>query len=449
MVVIIAAGTFFFVRGRSMMEDQLKDKLQSTAMAAAMQFNGDTIGKIKDGDTTEQSAALRDVVEKLQSLRRSVTNIRFAYIMRRTKDPTELAFVADADLALTPEELDRNKNGMVDSDEEASSPGELYDISDFPKMSQEAFLHATVDDVIGSDQWGPIISGYAPIRAKDGTAVAILGIDMSADEYVELSQSIFSPVALLLIILTAVSVGGSILLFLWQRRLEAVDKLEVERSGLLRLAFHQLGGPLTIIRWSLEELEENGPSSIQRTVGNIEEGLKRLNEILKVLSSADLIHAGRLEYKPEFASLTSILKDVVTNAGSRLAIRKQQVTLDLDENITMKLDPKLIAGVTQELLTNAIDFSPDGGKIIVRSRRKGDTAEFEIEDFGYGIPRKDMHRVFGEFARASNATKYKADGNGLGLYIVRGVVQQAGGRVELKSVEGKGTVVTVQLPIVK
>ncbi len=75
-------------------------------------------------------------------------------------------------------------------------------------------------------------------------------------------------------------------------------------------------------------------------------------------------------------------------------------------------------------------------------------AELQIEDHGCGIPKKDLQRIFGEFIRASNANKFKADGNGLGLYIVKGIVERAGGTVGLESHEGMGTTVIVRLPMV-
>jgi signal transduction histidine kinase len=226
-----------------------------------------------------------------------------------------------------------------------------------------------------------------------------------------------------------------------------LERLEIERSGLLRLAFHQLGGPLTIINWSMEELEDEGAQSVKRTITNVQEGVKRLTKILKTLKDADLVHAGKIEYKPEFSSLTNVLQDVVRDAGIQLASRRQHVKLELTENITMRLDPKLIAGVALELLTNAIDFSPDGSTIVVRSRQAGNVAEFEIEDRGCGIPRRDLDRLFNEFTRGSNATKFKADGNGLGLYIVRGIVERAGGKVIIRSEENVGTTAIVRLPI--
>ena len=447
MIGMTIAGLLFFFRGRTIMEQQLKDKLQSTAAAAAMQFDGETLDLIKPGDTIESSPALRDTVMKLHAMRDTITHVQFAYIMRKTGDPNLLEFVADGDLARTDEELDTNKNGTVDEDEVASIPGETYDWRGWPALGIEAFLHPAVDAHVATDQWGSSISGYAPIRRKNGQVVGVLGIDMAATEFAALSNSIFSPVALLLILLASVCLGAGSSLFVWRRRLEALERLEIERSGLLRLAFHQLGGPLTIISWSLEELEEEGPASIQRSIVNIQEGVKRLTSILKTLKSADTVHAGKVEYKPEFASLTSVLEQVVKEAAPKLAMRRQQVVLDLEQNITMKLDPKLISGVALELLTNAIDFSPDSSTITMRSKRVGKYAEFSVVDHGCGIPKKDQHRMFEEFTRGGNATKYKADGNGLGLYIVKGIVEQANGHVYITSREGKGTTVTVRLPI--
>ncbi len=446
-VTIVAAGLFFFFRGRHIAEEQLKDKLKSTAAAAAILFNGDKISQIRSNDTMETSENLQQNVRKLLRMKHEVTNIRFAYIMRKTNDPMVLEFVADADLGLTKEQLDVNGNGIIDPEEEPSAPGTPYDIQDVPALQGAAFLHPTTDDHIVKDQWGLTISGYAPILNSKNQTIGVLGIDMDAADFARLSEGVFSPVVLLLVILAALSIGGGTLLYLWKRRLETMERLEVERSGLLRLAFHQLGGPLTIINWSIEELTDEGPRSLQRTIANIQEGVKRLTKILKTLKEADLVHSGHIEYRPELVSLSTILEKIVLGSGERLAVRKQRVTLALAENITMRLDPTLIAGVAQELLTNAIDFSPDGAVITVRSRRRGGFAEFEVEDHACGIPRRDLRRIFSEFTRGSNATRYKADGNGLGLYIVRGIVEHAGGRVFAKSEEGQGTIITVRLPI--
>lgn len=446
-LMIVATGVIFFVHSRNVVEELLKDKLRSIATASAMQFTGEEIDQIHAGDTLEKSPALKETVKTLDTIREKISNLRYVYIMRKTDDPQMLAFVADADQALSESELDQNKNGIVDDNEAAAQTGDLYDWSNFPLLGTEAFQQATVDDHVSQDEWGTMISGYAPIYYKDGKVAAVLGIDMSGADYEKNVQSIFSPLALLLSFIAAVCVASSGVLLLWQKRIENLQRLELERNGLLRLAFHQLGGPLTIINWSLEELEEEGPASIHRTIVNIHEGVKRLSEILKTLKSADLVHAKKIDYKPEFSSLSSVIERVVKNAGTKLAVRKQHVELNLAKNITMNIDVKLIAGVVEELLTNAIDFSSEGATITVASRQKGQMAEFSIADHGCGIPKHDLERIFDQFTRGGNATTFKADGNGLGLYIVRGIVEQAGGKIIVHSREGVGTTVTVRLPI--
>lgn len=445
---LTAAGSMFYMRGREIMEQQLKEKLKATATAAAMQFNGNLIDQIHAKSTMENSDALRMVVHKLHQLRTDVSNVRFAYIMRRTEDPLMHAFVADADMALSLAALDDNGNGILEDSEEAAKPGELYVWEGFPVLGNEAFVRPSVDETVGEDQWGPIISGYAPIRRDNGQVIATLGLDMDANEYTTLSSSIFSPIALLLVLLASISIAGGTVLGFWRTRIRELERIETERMGLLRLAFHQLGGPLTIISWSLEELEEDGPASIQRTVENIHEGIRRLNGILHTLKEADIVHAGKIDYKPEQASLSTILEQVIAESKTKLDQRKQKITVALDKTLNMKLDPKLIASVAQELVHNAIDFSRDGSEIRVVSERVNDQwAQFSVIDNGCGIPKQDQKKIFEEFSRGSNALKYKSDGNGLGMYIVSGIVKQAGGKVLLRSTEGKGTTVTIRLPL--
>ena len=444
-IALVLIGVLFYVYGRGMMETQLKEKLRNTAALSALNISGDVIEKIQNGATIESSPELRSVVQKLNDVRNSISNIESVYILRKTENPAMHEFVADVDLTSSKDVLDKNRDGVVDESEMPANPGELYNWSAFPKLETEAFQFATVDDEIGKDKWGATISGYAPIHTSDGRAVATIGIDMSANDFIRSTRNLFSPVAFLLVLFAAVSIGSGSVLFLWRRRVELLQKLEIERSGLLRLAFHQLGGPLTIISWSIEELEQEGPASIQRPIANIQEGVTRLMGILKTLKDADQVHAGKLDYKPELISLSSILEKVVKEAGAKLAMHRQTVKLDLDPSIIINLDAKLIAGVAQELLTNASDFSPEKSEIVLRSRASGSYATFEVEDHGHGIPKHDLPRIFGEFTRGSNATKYKADGNGLGLYIIKGIVERAGGKISIDSVEGKGTTVTVKL----
>ena len=445
--LLVITGTVFLLRSRHVMEAQLMNELRNTATIGAMQFDATAITMIRERATLKSSPELRETVKKLQAIRDSIPGIRFAYIMRRTADPSLLAFVADADLGLETDDLDRNKNSFVDPDEEPALPGELYDWSLSPVLGEEAFLRPSTDGGINYDQWGATISGYAPIMTKDGRTVAVLGVDKSAEDFIADMSSIVSPIALILIMIAILCIAFSGIILFLRRRADILGQIEAERSGLLRLAFHQLGGPLTIISWSLEELEEEGPATLHKIILNIRQGVKRLTEIMETLKKADLVHEGKLEYKPEFGTLSSVLKHAIASLELKTAERRQTIVLQQGEDTGIRMDLPLITGVAQELLTNAIDYSPQGAEIIVRTRRSGKTAEFSIQDRGCGIPQKDLPRIFGEFTRASNATTFKADGNGLGLYIVKGIVEHAGGSIKIESKEGKGTTVTVRLPM--
>lgn len=428
------------------MRGELRERLRSTAAAAALQFDGDAIDGIRNSEDTE-TAQFHEIVARLQNIRSEVPNIRYAYIMRQTDDPNTLAFVADADMLRTPAELDTNGNGAVDPEEEPSAFNERYDVTDIPILRLSAFALPSVDEQVTQDRWGQLISGYAPIRSSKGITVATLGLDMNAAEYARLSQSIFSPVALLLLALAAVTIGSSLVLLTSHKQVEAWRHMEAERSGLLRLAFHQLGGPLSIIKWSLELLHEDAPPAATQVLGNMDEGVKRLNNILHTLHEADLVHEGKVQYKPEEGSLNDIVRSVVEEFASTIQRRKQSIVLQLDVSTPMRLDTKLITGVVRELLNNAVDFSFDGGQITVRTSRQNGWAQLKIIDRGCGIPKQDLPRIFYEFERGSNAAAHKPDGSGLGLYIVRGIVGRAGGTIDIQSREGHGTTAIMRLPI--
>lgn len=439
-------GALLFTRGQTLMRDELRERLLSTAAVAAQQFDGDAVDAIRSAEDMH-SAAFKDIVGRLQRIRGDVPDVRYAYIMRKTDDPNTLVFVADADMLRSDAELDMNRNGVVDAEEQPSEFGETYDVTDIPMLKTDAFSAPAVDNETTVDRWGELISGYAPIRARNGMVVAVLGLDMDAGQYSALSQRIFSPVALLLIALAAVTIGSAIVLLGSRRQLETLHRIEAERSGLLRLAFHQLGGPLSIIKWSLELLHEDAPPAANQVLANMDEGVRRLNNILHTLHEADLVHEGKVQYKAEEASLNEIVRAIAEEFRVNADRRKQVIETELGSDIPMRLDRKLITGVIRELLNNALDFSFDGGRITLRTTHRDGWAQLDVVDRGCGVPKEDVSRLFEEFERGSNAATYKPDGSGLGLYIVRGIIERAGGRIWISSQQGRGTTVSFKLPI--
>lgn len=447
-ITIALIGTIFFVRGRILMEHQLKDKLISTATAAALRFERQPLERIID-ERSLDDPVFRTVVADLDTIRTSVSGVRYAYIMRSTEQPGMFAFVADADWSLTDEELDRNGNGIVEASEKPAMPGEQYNATNMPAL-QEAYLHPTVDAQATSDVWGTMISGYAPIRTASGDVMGILGIDMDAGDFYAISRSILSPMAFLLILLFGILLSGIVTLALSRQQLSILKTLDTERSGLLRLTFHQMGSPITILNWSLELLKEKcDPAGVREHISVMEDAMSRLCNISNSLRDAERVHDGNIRYRPSIASLNAVILESAREISQRLGQKHQRLSLELHADLNMKLDAKLIQAVLRELIGNAMDFSPPQSTITIATRRHGRYARIEVRDSGHGIPKEDMKRMFQEFSRGSNATLYKSDGSGLGLYIVRGIIDEAQGRIWIESQESRGTSVIFELPLVQ
>lgn len=447
---IISGGVYVYLRAQSVLEQQLRSHLASIAAASALSIDGDAIDSINEANDLTNPVYLQ-TINTLQHLR-SLTGMRFVYLLRRTDDPNNLAFVADADAALSPKQLDVNKNGVVDSDEEAGYPGELYDISETPMLQNEAFKHPVADPYISIDQWGVLVSGYAPVYRADGTVSAVLGVDMNADDFYRQSRRIFTPEAMGVVLLIAVAAAFAIIASWEYRRVSMLKRINSERSGLLRLTFHQLGEPLTIMKWSLETLREetddpNLKKLVEEHVTCMDEGLGRLNSIIDTLQLAEKVDLNTLDYLPVPGSLRALIDNSINEWSSSLHSHNITMQVSMKDDITLPLDTTLMSLVFRQLFVNAIEYSEDGSKISVTVRPGTSSVEIIVSDNGCGIPAKDMEHLFEKYRRASNAHLKKPDGNGLGLYIVKGVIEKAGGRIWVESTQGKGTQVHFTLPL--
>ncbi|MDD5026093.1 MAG: HAMP domain-containing sensor histidine kinase [Candidatus Peribacteraceae bacterium] len=452
LVVVLFLGILFYTRGRSAMELRLKDRLQTVATISAQLFTGEELDRIRTEEDM-QKLQFVSIAHKLKDVLDADPNINSVYLLRQTEDPLILRFIVDADSLKSFAELDEDGSGALDASEVVPVPGEPYDVTDIPKLQGEAFLRPTTDDAVTMDQWGFAISGYAPIRRADKSVAGIIGIDMSADRYYELATSIFSPVALTLFLLLAALLSSLVYMMLSNRRIAALMQLENERTSLLQLIMHQIGTPLTAFKWYEEDLQETAgkdtcdPEEVRAHGRNVQEAIEILQNIFEGLVQADQIRHSSQSYKRGRTTLRSILDDVTKIEQADLARRSQTLAVDITEKIFVEVDRNVIVGVLRELLRNAITFSPEKSAIALRAHCKGCWAVVEVEDHGCGIPPEDLNRIFGKFVRGSNAARYKPTGNGLGLFVVKEIIDKIGGKVHIRSIEGKGTTVEVWLPV--
>ncbi len=446
LTALVLMGTLFRGRGQTLMRDELRERLRGIAAVSALQFSPDDLNQLHVLEDIKKPV-YRDMIKRLNDIRDQNKDIRFIYILRALPNGT-YEFVADAD-SLSPVAIkDLNGDGKLDEEDEPAPTGTPYE-NDDPVMPR-GLLEPVTDDAPYSDQWGTYISGFAPIRDAAGhTTDMFLGVDMDAAHFVQLSNRIFSPVLLLLVILLGLGIAGYVTLSFSRRRLQELRDLEAARSGLLRLTYHQLGQPLTILKWTVESLGDGKVSEeeLKSSIANLADVTGRIDGVFQALAKADRVHRGELQYKAEPVSLETVVQNVVDESRARIAQRKYRVVTSVDPGLTVTIDQTLIAGVLGELLKNAMDYSHEGKEIAVTVRRTKAGIRASVIDHGVGIPASELPKIATEYYRATNSGHMKPDGNGLGLFIARGIVRRAGGDLTVESVEGEGTTVSFTLPV--
>lgn len=450
MLLVATLAVAFFFRSRDVIASQVKERLRATAAAAAMQFDAADFDAIRSRADMKKPA-FRAIVRRLDTLRTTVPDISFVYILRKTSEAHQLAFVADADSLTDKTTLDTNQDGILQPDEEASYPGDLYDISDIPALQRDAFDHPVTDSEVTTDQWGALMSGYAPIRDSAGNVRAVLGLDMRAEDFTAASYAILSPATLLFLLLAGIIIGLWILRISWQRQISMLTKMNSERTNLLRLTHHQLGGPLTIFKWSLELIEDAKDEhscleTLPQFSANMREGISRMNGIIEALDSAEKVELGTMPTHPQSLNVADVCAQAVQQTDAITHPRHQRIAVDCDHALTVTFDPPQLLEVLTRILTNASDYSPENAAIALTASDDGGTISVTVQDSGCGIPRSDLPHVTEKYIRAGNAVTMQPNGNGLGLYIVRGILEAGGGTLQIESTQGKGTTVTITLP---
>lgn len=236
---------------------------------------------------------------------------------------------------------------------------------------------------------------------------------------------------------------------LYQQAQEAV----LLRDQFVAIASHELRTPITSIRGYAQLLERQAAKGtldaarVTRQTGQIIQQTTRLTSLIGDLLDASRIQQGRLDLHPVRCDLTALAREAFAafeTAPERTA--RHTLTLDTAGAIVGLWDPGRLDQVLTNLLSNALKYSPQGGAVQLRVRRTGRNAEVIVSDEGIGIPIEAQKTLFQPFARGT-AAHGRISGTGLGLYIVRQIVEAHGGSIAVASTPQIGTTLTVTLPL--
>lgn len=242
---------------------------------------------------------------------------------------------------------------------------------------------------------------------------------------------------------------GAIVIFRNTTKESEVDRM---KSEFLSLASHQLLTPISSTKWLTDTLLGEKIGSLNEKqkeyVQNIQTSIRRTGELVNSLLNISRIESGRLIIKPEPTSLKDLFEEVLGELRVKIEEKSQKIDKKIDPNLPkINVDPRLIREVFRNFMTNAIKYSPMEKTISIEAKIDGDSIISSVSDSGYGIPENQQHRIFEKFYRGDNILEIEKDGNGLGLYLVKQIVEASGGKTWFKSVVDHGTTFWFSLPL--
>ena len=231
-------------------------------------------------------------------------------------------------------------------------------------------------------------------------------------------------------------------------------RLELVRKEFVANVSHELRTPLSVIKGYVETLvdghHEMSLDDRTRFLGTIHRHTERLNSLLE-----DLLTLSRLEsinpgLQRESTSLPSLVQAIVEDYRSRPNASEHHLECDLDPAIeNLLLDPLKITQVFENLLDNALKYTPPGTVIRITAKRHTKEIEILVSDTGTAIPEPDLPHIFERFYRVEKGRSREKGGTGLGLSMVKHIIQLHGGRVRAESRAGEGTTFVLTLPLGK
>ena len=243
---------------------------------------------------------------------------------------------------------------------------------------------------------------------------------------------------------------------------DKLKQLDEMRIQLMREISHEMRTPLQVIKAGCYTIlhAKDAPALAQRqrnAVGMIHQAANRINHFVNSFLDVAKMEAGLMKFNFEEIGLIELLTPLIQEAQLIAKTREITVELTTGELPTMMLDTERMGQVFSNLLSNALKYTPNNGSVTIHATRATDCGavdrngkgcvRIDVRDTGVGIPEADIEKLFSKFYQANNVPLVNEKGSGLGLALVKHVVEAHGGRVSVKSHVGEGSTFSVLLPL--
>jgi two-component system phosphate regulon sensor histidine kinase PhoR len=242
-------------------------------------------------------------------------------------------------------------------------------------------------------------------------------------------------------------IAGAVTVF---EDITAFKQLDQMKSDFLNMVAHELRSPLVSVRQLLHVLSEGLAGPLQEKQADfVTRGTKKIDALLELIN--DLLNVARIEAggyarKKVPTDIGRIIQETVSLMEPRAKEQGITLTVSCADMKPVSADPKGMEEILSNLITNAINYSPEGGSVSITAKGLGTQMEIEVSDTGVGISPEELPKIFDKFYRVKHPKTRHVTGTGLGLAIVKNVVDAHDGTIDVKSIAGKGTVFKILLP---
>ncbi|MAE68376.1 hypothetical protein CL635_01020 [bacterium] len=451
-IIVVGVSWVLYRHTVNLMTQNLHHRLEAIVRTAAVQFDAQDLDQLRE-EPDYLKPEWNRVVTQLINIRENNDDIVFAYILRkREDDPTQMDFVADSHSLDPYAKIDLDGNGIIDDSDALTPPGTIYE--DVPEESFIGYTSSTTNKELYEDQWGVLLSGYAPIKYSNGETAAVMTIDIRADDFFTItSQTLYPFLIFIGVLVVILFVLVTVIIRIWNKRVEFMAELDKQKDELLSIVSHQLATPVSSTKWYLEMMidgdfgklsdeQEKHVKSMQGVVGN-------LADLVSMILDVSRIQLGRMKVDLADLDLSEAINEILVVIEPKAKERNAKLNVSLPKELPVaKLDKRLIRMTLENLLSNAVKYSDkDAGEVEFTVEVANGTLTYSVKDNGCGIPEKEQDKIFGKLFRASNIQSI--DGNGFGLYAAKGAVEALGGSIRFESTENKGTTFFVSIPLNK
>lgn len=229
---------------------------------------------------------------------------------------------------------------------------------------------------------------------------------------------------------------------------DEIAKLDRLKSKFIAITSHELRTPLGLILGHATFLKEMIAEEHHEPVETIIRNATRLKEIIENLTDVDNYETGKASIRQGAISIPRLLEEVASSFQDMAASKNITLQADIpEEGLQVEADTSKITVAISNLVRNAIAFSNEGGKVLIKAGALAGHVQVSVKDNGVGIPARDLSHVFERFFQVESHLTRRHDGMGLGLSVAKTMVELHGGRIWVESVEGQGSTFTFLLPL--